>query len=283
MGRDRDFLARYGPCALVAGASEGIGAEFARQLAARGLGLVMIARRHEPLEALAQELRRDAGARVRAVALDLGSPDLLERLRPRIEGLEIGLLVYSAAFSVVGGFLEGEIAPRLREIDVNCRGPLLLCHELGRAMAARRRGGIVLVSSLAGFFGSALIPSYAASKAFDTVLGEGLWAELRPHGIDVLALAAGATRTPGFEASRPRRSSNPFAAPMEPGPVAAQALRELGRGPTRVAGARNRLAAFATTRLFSRRRAVETLSRATREMYAGGPAQKREPGSSTSA
>jgi hypothetical protein len=86
----------------------------------------------------------------------------------------------------------------------------------------------------------------------------------------VLSFAAGATRTPTYEASRPRRASNPFAAPMEPGPVAEQALRDLGRGPTRVAGARNRLAAFVTTRLLSRRRAVEVLSRATREMYARG-------------
>ncbi len=272
MAQSADFRGRYGPWALVAGASEGIGAEFARGLARRGLDLVLLARRREPLEKIAQELRKSAGAQVRALALDLAAPDLLERLRPEIAGLEIGLLVYNAAYSVVGPFFERELALRLREIDVNCRGPLLLCHELGRAMVARRRGGIVIVSSLAGFFGSALVPSYAASKAFDTVLGESLWAELRPHGVDVLSFVAGATRTPSFEGSRPRPASNPFARPMEAGPVAEQALRELGRGPTRVAGARNRLAAFVTTRLFSRRRAVLTISRATREMYAEGAA-----------
>jgi hypothetical protein len=272
MRQRSDFRARYGPWALVAGASEGIGGEFARGLAARGLDLVLLARRPEPLERIAGELRRGAGVDVRALALDLGAPDLLERLRPGIAGLEIGLLVYNAAFSVIGGFFEQELSLRLREIDVNCRGPLLLAYELGRAMVARRRGGIVLVSSMAGFFGSAMVPSYAATKAYDTVLGEGLWAELRPHGVDVLSFAAGATRTPSYEASRPRRATNPFAAPMEAGPVAEQALRELGRGPTRVAGRRNRLAAFLTTRVFSRRRAVLTISRATREMYAGRPA-----------
>ncbi len=235
------FRERYGPWALVAGASAGLGESFARLLAARGVDLVLVARRQDPLDRLAAELHGAHGVAVRAVAADLARADLPELAARLAAELEIGLLVYNAAHSVIGPVLERPLAEQLRVVDVNCRGPLVLSHVLGGAMAARRRGGIVLMTSLAGSQGNPWLASYAASKAFDLVLAEGLWAELGERGVDVVACRAGATRTPGWEASRPKRR-----VPLsEADDVARRALEALGRGPSVVPGAQNRVAAIA--------------------------------------
>ena len=257
------FRDRYGPWALVAGASAGLGEAFARLLAARGLNLVLLARREDALAALGAELSRAHGAQVRLAALDLGRPDLRAAVERSVVGLEVGLLVYNAAHSAIGPFLDRPLEEHLRVVDVNCRGPLVLAHALGGAMAARGRGGIVLMTSLAASQGNPLLASYAASKAFELVLAEGLWAELRGRGVDVVACRAGATRTPGYAASRPRRSV-PL---MEPEPVARRALDALGGGPSAVAGALNRVAAFALGRLLPRRASIQIMGRATRRLY----------------
>lgn len=257
------FRDRYGPWGLVAGASAGLGEAFARLLAARGLHVLLLARRGEALARLADDLRRAHGVEVRTEALDLGRGDLAAAAERAAAGLEVGILVYNAAHSAIGPFLERPLDEHLRVIDVNCRGPLTLAHVLGGAMARRGRGGIVLMTSLAASQGNPLLCSYAASKAFELVLAEGLWAELRGRGVDVLACRAGATRTPGFAASRPRRSV-PL---MEPVDVARQALDALGHGPSAVAGALNRIAAFAFGRLLPRRASIQIMGRATRRLY----------------
>jgi hypothetical protein len=249
----------------VAGASAGLGEAFARALAARGLNLLLLARRPDALSSLADDLRRVRGVEVRTLAIDLGAPGLEEAVRGALAagGLEVGLLVYNAAASAIGPFLERPLADQLAVLDVNCRGPLTLCHLLGAAMARRGRGGLLLMSSVAGGQGNPWLASYAASKAFELVLAEGLWAELRGRGVDVLACRAGATRTPGYEASRPR-AEVPI---MTPEAVAAEALGALGRGPAVVAGRLNRLAAFLFTRVLPRRAAIRIMERATRRLY----------------
>ena len=257
------FRERYGPWALVAGASAGLGEAFARLLAARGLHLVLLARREDALARLAADLRAAHGVEVRTAAMDLARADLRAAVERAAAGLELGLLVYNAAHSAIGPFLERPVEEHLRVVDVNCRGPLVLAHALGGAMATRGRGGIVLMTSLAASQGNPLLASYAASKAFELVLAEGLWAELRGRGVDVLACRAGATRTPGYAASRPRRSV-PL---MEPEVVARRALDALGRGPSAVTGALNRVAAFAFARLLPRRASIRIMGRATRRLY----------------
>ena len=159
---------------------------------------------------------------------------------------------------------EGGDEDKLRVLDVNCRGPVILAHEFGGAMAARKRGGIILMSSMAGLQGAPMIATYGASKAFDRVLAEGLWDELRAEGVDVLACCAGATRTPTYEASNPRETPPMI---MESGPVVSESLAALGKTPSFVPGMANRAAAFVMERLFPRSAAIRTMGKATRKMY----------------
>jgi len=262
------FALRYGPVALVAGASEGIGAAFARQLATAGLHLVLVARRAHPLEVLADELRAGHGVDVRTLPCDLGDEAAADAIAEACRGLEIGLLVYNAAASSVGRFLDTPVATHLRSVHVNARGPVLLAHALGGPMARRGRGGIVLMSSLAAFQGTPFVASYGATKAFNLVLAEGLWSELKERGVDVLACCAGATLTPGYERATQVRAESRFAPkPQDPEGVAREALLALGRRPLVITGRGNRFASFVMRRIFSRRLAVATMAREMSKRY----------------
>jgi short-subunit dehydrogenase len=262
-----DFASRYGPWAVVAGASEGLGAAFARQLAGRGLHVVLVARRPGPLESLALEISQEHGVDTRTVALDLAAAHAAAGLQQEVRDLDVGLLVYNAALSPLGGFLDQDLETQLAAIDLNCRTPLALAHGIGRRLVTRGRGGILLMSSLSGLQGSALMATYAATKAFGLVLGEGLWEELRRAGVDVLAFCAGATRTPNYEASQPGATSRLAPAVMEPEAVAREALAALGRRPSGIAGRGNRVASFVMGRLLPRQLAVRIMGRAARDLY----------------
>jgi short-subunit dehydrogenase len=257
------FQHRYGPWALVAGASEGLGAEFVRQIAARGLNVLAIARRQAALEEVAAEVRKAHPVEVRTAALDLGSPTLERDVGELVAGLDVGLLVYNAAYSPIGRFLDVGIRDKLQAIDVNCRGPLVLSHVFAQSMVERGRGGIVLVSSMASLQGSAMVATYAATKAFDTVLAEGLWNELRGRGVDVLACCAGSTETPGYVRSEPKTNRKA----MAPSQVVTETLDSLAKGPRMFPGRGNRLAAFLMTRILPKRTAINVMGRATRSMY----------------
>jgi short-subunit dehydrogenase len=264
-----DFRSRYGSWAIVAGASEGIGEAFARALASRGLSLVLVARRAERLEGLAATLRSDTGVEVRTLRLDLAEEDAAARLEQATLGLDAGLLVYNAAFAPVGPFCSRSREDQLRVLDTNCRTPMLLCHGFGARFRARGRGGIILMSSLAGFQGSPGVAHYAATKAYNLVLGEGLWKEMSRDGVDVLACCAGATRTPGYEANpAPERLIAPPA--MAAADVAEEALRAIGTRPSMIVGRWNRVASFILRRFVSRRRAVLLIAGSTQALGKGG-------------
>lgn len=265
------FGQRFGPWSLVAGAAEGLGAAFARSLARRGLNLVLIDRRSAPLEALAAELRDGAGVEVRTLCLDLAHPGLAQRLAQHTSDLEVGLAIYNAAFSVVQPFLDQPLSQHLRAVEVNCRGPLVLAHLFGPGMCARARGGLLLMASLAGLQGAPLLATYAASKAFNSVLAQSLFDELRACGVRVLACQAGATRTPGYLASATHRAGldQLLAQEQEPEQVVHEALAALARGTQSVMtpGRGNRLAAALMKRLLPRRLATTVMGSATRRLY----------------
>ena len=252
----------------MAGASEGIGAAFAHELARAGRPVALVARRSEPLERLAATIEEEHRVATRVIPCDLAEPDAGVRVGRSCEGLEIDLLVYNAAASSVGRFLDTSLDDHLRAVHVNVRGPVLLCHQFGRAMAERGSGGIILMTSLTAFQGTPLVAAYGATKAFNLVFAEGLWDELRENGVDVLACCAGATLTPGYRRVTPERPGLAFGPkPQDPHAVALEALAALGKQPFLVTGRANRLVSLVMRRLMSRRRSILTIGKEMRRRY----------------
>ena len=230
------FLQRFGPWALVTGASSGIGAEFARQLAGRGFNLVLVARRKQRLDDLAQRLNADTKSQIKVIAVDLTHPDFLQVILTETVSIEVGLLVNNAGFGLAGKFIEHEMERELDLLNVNCRAPLLLSHVFARQMARRKRGGIIMVSSVSGYLATPYEATYAASKVYELFLAESLSYELRNDGIDVLALCPGSTDTEFHHLA-----GSPAVAAMAVKPVVHAALQKLGKKPVTIPGWHNRL------------------------------------------
>jgi short-subunit dehydrogenase len=261
------FCQKYGPWALIAGASQGIGAEYAHQLAGRGLNLVLVARRTEPLQLLADEIAGRYPVQVRPIALDLAQPGAVEALMAQVQELEIGLLVCNAAYSAIGEFLQTPLADHLREIDTNVRSPLILTYQFGQLMAQRGRGGIILMSSLSAGLGAAMVSNYAATKAYTRVLGEGLWEELRSRSVDVLVSSPSAVSTPNYLNSLKPGEPPPVRA-TAPKDVVRETLAALGRQPGVTPGLVSRLQGFVMSHLIPRTIAIRIMGKVLREMYA---------------
>jgi short-subunit dehydrogenase len=257
--RTTRFKETYGPYALIAGGSYGLGAAFAKAVARRGVNLVLVARQEDRLEATAAGLKAAFDVDVITVTADMADFD---RVKQMVGGLKvsIGLLVYDAAYAPIGRFEDVTEDQLALAAAVNVRAPLLLAKLLLAPMIGRGRGGIVLMSSLAGSQGSPNIAAYAATKAFNTVLAEGLWKELKPRGVDVLACTAGAILTPGYQRAE---NAKPAPGTLEAKEVAELTLNALGKGPVVVPGAVNKVGRFILTRLLTRRAAIAIMSKNT--------------------
>ncbi len=219
-------LKKYGPWALITGGSEGVGAEAARQLAADGFKLVLVARKPDPLEALKAELEA-GGAEVRVKSVDLSANDALAQVRSVTDDIEVGLMFYNAgANSVRGDFVDLDRAITQQVINVNVIGQADFSRHYGKLMCDRGRGGIVLTGSTGGYSGSATIVTYAAVKAFSRIFSEGLWLECGAKGVDVVHLCIGFTATPAME-----RLGLPIEFAETSEEVARQGLENLTNGP----------------------------------------------------
>ena len=252
---------------MVAGASEGIGATYAEQFAARKLNLILIARRSEILQSFADRLSHKYHVEVRTIILDLAGADAADQVHDATRDLEVGLLIYNAAFSAIGPFLERPMDDHLKEVHTNAITPLKLVYLLAQPMLARGRGGIILMASLSAFQGSPYISTYAATKAFNIVLAEGLWYEWRPRGVDVLVCVSGAVKTPNYVASEPGRTGGLGDMTMTPGQVVHEALDALGRQPYVIPGRMNRVSSFIMRHLLPRRSTVTLMGGILRKMY----------------
>lgn len=261
-----DLFKQYGPWAIIAGGSEGIGFSFAKQLAQAGINLILLARREEALTQAQQALQQDYSVDVRVHCVDLTSPQLESQLTDITAGLEIGLMIYNAgAMHGAELFVDDSLAKAQQLINLNCHGPAVFCHLLAKPMRDRGRGGIILLSSMSGFAGGAYVAAYAATKSFDIVFAEALWAELKPFGVNVLGLVAGATDTPAMANSDIDFDSESGVTPMQPDDVATEGLQNLSNGPIHVAGETNR--AVAQMLSADRLQAIELLSMGAAGMY----------------
>jgi len=262
-----------GTRALITGASSGIGAEFARQLAARGLNIVLLATNEQLLCARASEIASAWGVQTRVVCLDLGQPDLVQRLAPQVDDLQIGLLVSNAAISKVAPFLTLSPAFLTQQLDINSRAGLLLARHFAPQMVARGHGGIVLMSSGSAQHGTPYSAGYAATKAYNLILAEALWYEIRPQGVGVLGFMAGATHTDGWDDQHPKPDR--FVPVMDAGPAVVEALRALGRRPSVAVGRTNRLG-YALMDVVTRARAVKILGSSMETMFGPFGGQGKE-------
>jgi uncharacterized protein len=261
------FKERYGQTALVAGASEGMGAAYAHALATRGFDLVLIARRKETLETSANQINAQFGVKVIPVVCDLADSDAVHQIAKAIGDLPVDFLVYNAALSYIGPYLDTDISTHLNIAKVNMTTPLAMVHYFGAKMVERRRGGIVLMASIAGFQGSGYLSTYAATKAFNLVLAEGIWYEWKQKGVDVIACCAGATATPNYINTNPGKASPLEPKPQLPEQVVEECLRKIGKVPSFISGTGNKWVSFLMQHIFSRKQAVNMISDGMVKMY----------------
>jgi uncharacterized protein len=264
--QNTEFAQKYGKWALIAGASEGIGSSMADQLAERGLDLVLIARNEALLNEVADGIRSRHGVEVKPLVMDLTDDDLGPRVAAATEGLEVGLVIYNAGgANRTTTFLEDSYESSLLQIKLVCIGPLALVRHFAPAMVDRKRGGIVLVGSLACLVGAAHLVVYSAVKAFDVNFAQGLWAEFGEHGVDAVCMPLGTVYTPVLErmgvAFDPERD-------MTPEDVALEVIENIGNGPTYVVGDANR-AASEQVWTIDRRILVEGMSASSRAFATG--------------
>jgi short-subunit dehydrogenase len=258
------YKEKYGPWALIVGGSEGIGRALAEKLAADGMHLILVARKRQALEQTAAAAKSEGPIEVRLLVQDMTSPDMMAGIESITADVEVGLLIYNAgAMDRVTTFLGDTLEGHLHTVRLNCEGPLRLCYHFAKQMAARRRGGIVLMSSASGLAGAYGVPVYGATKAFDLILAEGLWCELKEFGVSVLCAVLGLVHTPAHE--RLMGQVLPFGASAED--IAQEVLDHIDDGPTLFS--RSVAALLPILRDPDRRAAVSQMAAASRKFFTG--------------
>ena len=240
---------KYGPWALITGASSGIGEEFARQLATAGLNLVLVARRKKQLDTIANILKQTYSVKVKTISVDLTEKNFLTEVRKVTDELNIGLLINNAGLWKMGKYVDIALEDELKMIDLNIKAPAILTHHFAPKMIVNKKGGIINVASMLGYLGVPYSTVYAATKAFEVVKSEGLWYELKKQGVDVLALNSGLTKTAMIDdydfSHMPLKPSNPKL-------VVRTALKALGKKSQVIPGTMNKILGVLSKRVMSR-------------------------------
>jgi uncharacterized protein len=268
------FADRYGPWAIVAGASEGTGRAFARKIAARGVPSILLARRKEPLAALADEIRAESGLECATASVDLTAPDSFNQIAAAAEGCEVGLFVSNAGADTNGAhFLDRDMTVWRGQIQRNVITMAQCCHHFGGSMRKRGKGGLLLVNSGACYSGASFMATYSATKAFALCFGESLWGELRGHGVDVLTLVMGLTDTPALRTLLAEKGQ-----PLPPAAANAEEVAEVGlarlpHGPVHNWGLADDASGYAPLSAKDRRARVLAIEEGSRRVF--GPGLRR--------
>ena len=264
--------ARFGPWAVVTGASSGIGREFARQLAANGINVVLIARRQALLAEAGREFSTRYGVEHRVVALDLTEPGFLERIAGATDDLDIGLVVSNAGTAMPGEFLSHDLDALQAVMSLNATATLEVTHHFGGRLARRGRGGMILVSAAGSRHGVPNMANDAATKAYVLALGQALHREFARHGVTVSVLLPGMTDTPTLD----KLGFQPGTSPLKPMTVeqcVAEGLAALAANrATHIAGRLNRV----SDRVIPARVTSMMMGRMFRQWAERRPAQEAE-------
>jgi uncharacterized protein len=256
------FLEEYGPAALVTGASSGIGKSFVECLAAIGMNLVLVARRIQRLEELATRLEKDHGIQVTVCQVDLSRPTAAQQILDATASVDVGLVVSNAGFGLKGDHSNNDPQAMTDMLMVNCNTPMLLAHGFIPRLRRRGKGGLLFTSSVEALLGCPYSAAYSASKALVNSLGEALWGELSPEGIDVLTICPGATDTeaPALQGIDPATLKNL----MSPDAVAQLALDNLKNGPVLICSEHYRKV-FEQLQALPRRQALAAMAKSLKK------------------
>jgi len=239
----KNFKQKYGPWALVTGASTGIGRSISEQLAQQGLNLVAVARNQSKLEILKNDLEAKYDIQVKTISEDLSKPEASSEIAEQTVDIDIGLLVANAGIENNGPFIDNDADDESRLLALNIVSPMQLSHIFAKRFSDRGKGGILLISSLFGYQGVPYVANYSASKAYILSLGEALNVELKSLGIDVTVLSPGMTKTPMTDNMSVDFNKMPITQ-HAPEVVASVGLNALGKKATVVSGLINKIYAW---------------------------------------
>ncbi|MGD8782358.1 MAG: SDR family oxidoreductase [Ignavibacteria bacterium] len=260
-----DYKSKYGQYALITGASSGIGEAFAYKLASLNLNLVLIARREERLKKIKEEIELKYSVNVVSLSLDLTKENFIEEVKEKTENLEIGILINNAGFGSTGDYTDIDADHEEKMIKLNCLAPYILTHHFVKQMKERRKGAIIFLGSVVSLISVPYMSTYSATKAFNTILADGLWYELKKYNIDVLSLNPGGTETEFQRLSKV--SGGPFV--RKPEDVVKTALKALGKKAAVVDGLMNKLNIF-LSRLLPRKFVLNISGKVSQEILKAG-------------
>ncbi len=260
-----DFKQKYGDWAVIAGGALGLGECWCNELAKRGLNIISIDRNKEALAAQEKHLISKFGVKVKTITADLSEENILESIKEEIADLNVGFMVFSAAMTTDPAiirphlFHEGALEYHHKLINLNVKTVNDFCFYFGEQFKAKGQGGMVIISSGADGQGCPFNASYAASKGYQTLLGEALWYELKPFNVDVITAPLGMTNTTAMDKFQDKESLARLK-PMDPTDAVMEILQELGKRPQIIPGRTNRFSQFIMKKLMSREGAIKAMA-----------------------
>ena len=241
---ESNWKRRYGDWALVTGASSGLGADFVRQLAQKKMNIILVARRVDKMNAIAEEVENECSVKTQVIGQDLIKSDAVDNIRNKVGDKEIGVLINNAGYGVLGKFHKNDYDYQVEMVKLNCVVPVAITHAFIDPMVKRGRGAVIFLASTAAYQGVPFFSVYAATKCFNLFLAEGLWGEYRKQGIDIMGLSPGFTATEFQSHAHIKRTKGPTPARSED--VVELAIRKLGKKPSIVHGTMNKIGAFSS-------------------------------------